>query len=162
MDQIASSTQFHHALLDVTSPEFLKLRSDVLEGLGETKNGRFKLLIIVSDGWPSHEETLNPPSLEMYDLVVIVGVGSDLQNSYLDRINNASNRKVMLELAEVKDYGELRAKLPELKKAVEVRLRSLLAIRSRSKRRTDILNRQIRQFPNSSERCIDGLCNCRC
>lgn len=162
MHQFASSTQFHRALVDVTSNEFLKQRSQVLKSLGETDNGRFKILIIVSDGWPSHEETLDPPSLEVYDLVVIVGVGSDLQDFYLDRINNASNRKVMLELAEVKDYGELRARLPELKQAVEVRLRSLMAIRSRSKRRTDILNRQIRQFPNSSSRCIDGLCNCRC
>ena len=153
MEQMASSTYLHNALIDITSDKFAKLRQDELTKIGQKLYNRFRILLIVSDGWP-HNEQLNPPSLDDYDFVVIVGIGTDIRQEFLSQLGS------MVELAEIKNYGELRLKLSQLKKKVALRLRSMMAVRNRSKRRTDLLNAN--QGPNFSSECVNGICNCRC
>ena len=159
MEQMASSTYFNRALEDIASAEFEQIRESALHQMGETLENRFRLLLVVSDGWPDNEAH-QPPPLDMYDLMIIVGVGSDRHVEWLDKLS--SKQRAMVELAEVKNYGELRLRLSQVKKQVAVRLRSMLAIRNRSKRRTDLLNVSHAAMPNFSSECINGMCNCRC
>ena len=174
-EQISSSTSLHKALKHVTSDSFELERARKLTSTNGRLDQRFRMLFVLSDGWPTDTNfgELSNDVNDKFDIIIAVGVGEEAEiDTLAQTIQQLRFRPEQTHLTAVSDYNQLRDGIPLIHRKV-CALEHRMVLGRKKRNFTPVqLNRKKRQIANRGPRpdsfnfsseCDDsGFCNCKC
>ena len=174
-EQIASSTSLHMALEYVTSDKFENERSRKLSSSNGLLKDRFRMLFVLSDGWPTDGDFGNLSSSvnSKFDIIIAVGVGEEADVEELAQtIKQLRFSPEQTHLTSVSDYTQLRDHIPKIRQNVCALENRMILGRKKRTFVNEPLSRRRRQLSNRGPRpdalnygpeCDEsGYCNCKC
>lgn len=128
MKQMASATRLTNALDFIISRQFTSIREETNH---IDLENRISVLFILTDEWVLRT-TKQSPDLRIFDVVIIVGVGNQVDWQFFHTVFNTKTNSAMFDIHQIHNYRQLGVEVPSLRDTILSQAEKIRVLRRNS------------------------------